>query len=107
MASGMGIIQTGIGAASLFGGGGTTTQYNPTYDAMNEVLMSSVDIQDQIYRNQLQLTNDAFSTNLGLQDAEHRRLISQLVYDRTAQQTQLLSESIQNEAMTNSYKLHY
>jgi hypothetical protein len=101
MASGMGVIQTGIGAASLLGGGGTTTQYNPTYDAMNEVLMSSVDIQEQIYKNQLQLTNDAFSTNLGLQDAEHKRLISQLVYDKTAQQTQLLSEAIQNEAMTN------
>ena len=97
----MGIVQAGMGAASLFGGGGTATQYNPTYDAMNETLMSSVDIQSQIYQNQLQLTNDSFSTNLGLQDAEHKRLISQLTYDKTAQQTQLLSEAIQNEAMTN------
>ena len=101
MASGLGLVQTGIGAASLLGGGGTNTQYQPTYNAMNEVLMSSVDIQSEIYKNQLQLTNEAFSTNMGLNDAQYKNLISQLVYDKTAQHSQLLSETIQNEAMTN------
>lgn len=100
MSSGLGIVQAGLGTASLFGGGGTTTHYNPTYDAMNETLMSSLDIQEQIYKSQLELTNQAFSTNLGLGDAEHKRLISQLAYDKTAQQTQLLSQAMQNEAMT-------
>lgn len=105
MAAGLGVIQTGIGAASLLGGGGTTTQYNPTYDAMNEVLMSSVDIQDQIYQSQLQLTNDAFSTNLGLGDAEYKRIITQLVNDKSAQQNQLMSEAIQNQALTQQAEL--
>ena len=105
MSSGLGIVQTGIGAASLLGGGGTTTQYNPTYDAMNEVLLSSVDIQDQIYQSQLQLTNDAFSTNLGLGDAEYKRLITQLVNDKSAQQNQLISEATQNQALTQQAEL--
>jgi len=105
MASGLGLVQTGIGAASLLGGGGTTTQYQPTYDAMNEVLMSSVDIQSEIYKNQLQLTNDAFSTNLGLGDAEYKRLITQLVNDKSAQQNQLMSEAIQNQALTKQAEL--
>jgi hypothetical protein len=105
MASGLGIVQAGMGAASLLGGGGTTTQYVPTYDAMNEVLMSSVDIQSEIYKNQMQLTNDAFSTNLGLGDAEYKRLITQLVNDKSAQQNQLMSEAIQNQALTQQAEL--
>lgn len=94
-----GVVQAGVG---LFGGGGGGgTQYVPNYSAMNEVQLSSIDLLSRNYDMQKQLSDSAFQSNLGFQDAEYKRLITQLVYDQEYQQQQLLSQAYQSQAATN------
>jgi hypothetical protein len=93
------VVQAG---ASLFGGGGGGgTQYVPNYSAMNEVQLASIDLLSRNYDMQSQLNDAAFQNNMGLQDAEYKRLITQMVYDQANQHQSLLSQAYQAQAATN------
>ena len=97
----VGVIQAG---ASLFGGSGGSggTQYVPNNSAMNQVQLASIDLLSRNYDMQKQLSDAAFQNNLGMQDAEYKRLLTQLAYDQEAQHNTLLSQAYQSQAATNA-----
>ena len=94
-----GVVQAGAGL--LGGGGGGGTQYVPNYSAMNEVQLASIDLLSRNYDAQKQLSDAHFQNTLGMQEADYKRLITQLVYDQEYQQQQLLSQAYQAQAATN------
>jgi len=94
-----GVVQAGAGL--LGGGGGGGTQYVPNYSAMNEVQLASIDLLSRNYDAQKQLSDAHFQNTLGMQEADYKRLITQLVYDQEYQQQQLLSQAYQSQAATN------
>ena len=94
-----GVVQAGAGL--LGGGGGGGTQYVPNYSAMNEVQLASIDFLSRNYDAQKQLSEASFQNTLGMQEADYKRLLTQLVYDQEFQKQQLLSQAYQSQAATN------
>jgi hypothetical protein len=73
---------------------------------MNEVLRGSLQMQEMNYQQQTQLLNNAFATNMSLQDAEYKQLLQQLEMDRANQQLNLQNQLLQNEQALNTAEMN-